>query len=223
MLQDNIEANDRSLYRLEVHARSLCVKEGELRKGDETKARVLDHAVQLASIRGLSGLTLGDLADDVGLSKSGLFKHFVSKEDLQRQVLEEALQRFGETVWRPVDHLPNGRPKLEAVFDRWLAWVDSGCARGGCVLVAASIELDDQPGPLRDMLKDRQARLRQRLIDQFLALRAPPLTRAEAEQAVFEMRSFVFGYSDAFRLLEDSRCRAQARRAFAALLDRLTD
>ncbi|MGA0603014.1 TetR/AcrR family transcriptional regulator [Caulobacter sp. KR2-114] len=192
-----------------------------LRKGDATHARILDEATRLAALRGLSAVSLADVATSAGLSKSGLFKHFDSKEAMQHEVLHRAWDRFVGYIWEPVAHLPPGRPRLEAVFDRWIGWGTDARPEGGCPINAMAIELDDQPGPLREAMRERQFAWRSRLVADFKALRDPPSPDDEAWQAVFEMKGYVLALGEASRLLEDGRAKDQARRAMANLLDRI--
>jgi AcrR family transcriptional regulator len=93
-----------------------------MRKGDETRAAILDRAVAEASRLGLEGLTIGNLARQVGLSKSGLFAHFGSKEELQLEVLAAGVERFVARVMAPAFRAPRGLPRIEALFEGWLAW-----------------------------------------------------------------------------------------------------
>src|SRR5262245_39290208 len=109
-----------------------------VRKGDETRLAVLDRAVELTRRVGLSRLSIGMLAEQAQLSKSGLFAHFRSKEALQVAVLEHARASFEASVARPALKAPRGEPRLRELFDLWLRW-DS--APGGCPFIAASIEL----------------------------------------------------------------------------------
>ena len=121
-------------------------------KGDLTKSSILNHATDLASQVGLTGLSIGVLAKDLELSKSGLFAHFKSKEALQIQVLEHGAGISSMAVVRPALQQPRGEPRLRALFDGWLGWDQNGALPGGCVFVAAASELDDRPGPVRDRL-----------------------------------------------------------------------
>ena len=125
-------------------------------KGEETRRAILDHALQVATTEGLEGLTIGRLAQDLRLSKSGLFAHFGSKEDLQLQVLETAIERFAEAVVRPALARPRGEPRVRALFENWLDWAEASFLPGGCVFIAAANELDDRPGALRDLLVSSQ-------------------------------------------------------------------
>lgn len=191
-----------------------------MRKGDATRARILDEAARQAALKGFGAVSLNDVAEAVGLSKSGLFKHFESKEAMELVALEREFDRFVEFVWTPVEDLPRGRPRLERIFDLWLDWSEVEKAAGGCLLMAASIELDDQPGPLRDLLQTRVRQWRRTLAREVKALRDPPLSDEEAAVFVFQMKSYVLGHNDTRRMLEDASARRLARQAFAGLLDR---
>src|SRR5512132_1431572 len=117
-----------------------------MRKGEATRAAILDRGVRLATQIGLEGLTIGRLATDLGLSKSGLFAHFHSKEALQIQVLDAAAERFVEKVVRPAVRQPRGEPRVMALCDQWLAWAKTTSGPGGCLFVAAAAEFDDRAG-----------------------------------------------------------------------------
>jgi AcrR family transcriptional regulator len=118
-------------------------------KGDETRQAILGRAFELANVSGLAGLSIGRLAEDTRLSKSGLFAHFGSKEALEVAVVEEASRQFVHDVVVPALAEARGLPRIRALFERWLAW---GQRPGGCFFVGASAELDDRPGPARDAL-----------------------------------------------------------------------
>ncbi len=121
-------------------------------KGQVTRQTILDRAVAVSSVTGLEKLTIGQLADDLKLSKSGLFAHFKSKEGLQLAVLDQAVDRFTELVVRPALKEPRGEPRVRALFERWMGWSRNTILPGGCLFVTASVEFDDQPGPVRDFL-----------------------------------------------------------------------
>lgn len=191
-----------------------------MKKGEATRARILEEAARQAALRGLTGVSLSDVAEAVGLSKSGLFKHFESKEDMHIAVVEMVTDRFRELIWVPAAELPPGRARLEKVFERWLQWCEDDWAESGCPLMQLSIELDDQPGPLRDVLHRQLQNFRKTVTREFLALRQPPLSDAEAQAAYFQMKSFVLGHSDARRMMGDTDARRSATAAFEALLDR---
>lgn len=190
-------------------------------KGDATRERIVEAAAQAASVRGLGAISLQDVADMVGLSKSGLFKHFQAKEAMQMAVLEWGAQRFLERNWWPFRDGPDARTRLLNVFDAWLDWTAGSDAPGGCILQAAAIEFDDQPGPLRDYLSAAQARWLGRLREEFKALAHPPLSDEDADQACFETKGFALSYNEQRRLLDDDKARGRAKAAFTRLLDRL--
>src|SRR6478752_5271854 len=113
----------------------------------------------IARASGVEGLSIGPLAAAVGMSKSGVFAHFGSREDLQLAVLEEAAQRFGNAVLMPSLSQPRGLPRLRAIMEHWFEWVRS-TAGGGCVLMASVMEYDDRPGALHDQVMHNERRWR---------------------------------------------------------------
>ena len=191
-----------------------------MRKGEATRLRILDEAAQQAALRGLTAVSLGDVAEAIGLSKSGLFKHFDSKEAMERAVVEKVLDHFTTFVWGPSKGVDSGRPRLEVIFDRWLDWAESEWPQSGCPLMAFTVELDDQPGELRDFFHERLQDWRRTVVREFRALRDPPLSEPEAQAAYFQMKSFLLGHSDARRMMGDTDARRSAHAAFDALLDR---
>jgi AcrR family transcriptional regulator len=192
-----------------------------MRKGAETRERILDQAVRLASRDGLDGLTIGTLSTELGLSKSGLFAHFGSKDELQLQVLQAAVERFEQTVIRPALSAPRGEPRIRAFFENWLAWEDDPGMPGGCLLIAASVELDDRPGPQRDFLSQaHQDRFQFMVKAARLGVEAGHF-RADLDpgQLAFEMNAIVLGYHHVHRMLRDDKAGDYARAAFERLLD----
>jgi AcrR family transcriptional regulator len=189
-------------------------------KGAETKERILEHAIRLASRDGLEGLTVAGLAGELGLSKSGLFAHFGSKDALQVEVLEAATSKFRDTVVRPALKAPRGEPRIRALFERWLAWGDDPNMLGGCILVTASVELDDRPGAPRDFLVATQRELLSTLAKAARIAAEVGHFRADvdAEQFAFELYSFILGYSHHKRLLRDPKAEARVRAAFDRLV-----
>jgi len=190
-------------------------------KGERTHTAILDHATGLASQVGLTGLTIGALAGDLELSKSGLFAHFQSKETLQIEVLEHAARRFSETVVCPALHEPRGARRMQALFDRWIAWERDEALPGGCIFVAAAAELDDRPG----LVRDRLVALQRDWIDVLATSVRKGIEsgsfRADAdpEQFAQDMYGVMLALHFHSRLLNDAAAEARARRAFAALLE----
>ena len=122
-----------------------------MRKGELTRAAILDMALELASRDGLEGLTIGLLADKMNMSKSGVFAHFGSREDLQLEVLKLYHHRFEQEVFFPSIKEPRGLPRLRAMFARWISRVSEEIA-SGCIYISGAVEYDDRPGPIREEL-----------------------------------------------------------------------
>lgn len=188
-------------------------------KGSETREAILDTASRLARTVGLGGLTIGSLAASADLSKSGLYAHFRSKESLQIQILEHTRKRFVAEVMAPSLSTPRGEPRVRALFENWLAW---DAKEGGCLFVAASSELDDQPGPVRDEL----VRYQQDWLDSLAEVFRTGLSEghfhpdADPEQFAFEVDGIMLSHHMFSRLFRDERSLARARDAFEALLSR---
>ena len=118
--------------------------------GERTRAAILREAARLATVDGLDGLSLANLADAVGMSKSGLFAHFRSKEELQLATVEAASEIFEDEVIEPAREAPAGVPRLRAYVERFLGHVEEGVFPGGCFFISAVGEFDARPGPVRD-------------------------------------------------------------------------
>ncbi|MGH7521388.1 MAG: TetR/AcrR family transcriptional regulator [Gemmatimonadales bacterium] len=190
-------------------------------KGERTRAAILDRATGLASQVGLTGLTIGVLADELNLSKSGLFAHFQSKETLQIDVLEHAAHRFSETVVRPALREPRGVPRLRALFERWIAWERDVALPGGCIFVAATAELDDRPGPVRDRLVALQRDWINVLATSLRKGVESGLFRSDADPDQFaqDMYGIMLALHFHRRLMRDAGAEVRARRAFDTLLE----
>jgi AcrR family transcriptional regulator len=121
-------------------------------KGETTREAILRRALDLASVEGLDGLTIGRLAADLEMSKSGVFAHFGSKQELQLATVGAAAERFRAAVIDPAAEVPEGAPRLRALASAYLDHIDSGAYQGGCFWAATSAEFDDRPGPVRDAI-----------------------------------------------------------------------
>jgi AcrR family transcriptional regulator len=191
-----------------------------MRKGEATREKILDTSLRMASRLGLDGVSFGDLANQLQISKSGLFAHFASKEDLQIETLGAAARRFTEAVLLPAFAKPRGLPRIRQVFENWMRWATDPGLPGGCLFVAASVELDDQEGRTRDFVVATQK--------QFLAALAQSARLAvqeghfhgdvDCDQFAFELHSILLGFNHARRLLRDPKAERRARAAFDRLL-----
>jgi AcrR family transcriptional regulator len=190
------------------------------RKGELTRQAVVEHAARMASRVGIEGLTIGALADELGLSKSGLFGHFKSKEALQLQALEFGIERFIDTVVKPSLATPRGEKRVRAVFERWLGWPEfSGLS--GCMFVALSAELDDQPGPVRERLVQSQKDWLDVIANCVRTGTAEGDFRkdVDADQFAHELYGIMLANHHAERLLQDKAAAERTRRAFERLLN----
>lgn len=188
-------------------------------KGAATRQTVLAEATAIASRLGLGGLTIGSLATQVDMSKSGLFAHFRSKEALHLQVLAYARDAFVAEVVRPALRAPRGEARVRALFENWLASVD---VDAGCLFVSASTEFDDQPGPVREQLVADHRDLND-VIAQIFRAGVADGQFAEAtdpEQFAHDLHAVMLGYFHTRRLLGDPRAETFTRNAFEALLTR---
>jgi AcrR family transcriptional regulator len=186
-------------------------------KGDETRQAVLDNAVELARRLGLGGLTIGTLAEQTQLSKSGLFAHFRSKEALQVAVLEHAAASFQASVAQPAVKAPRGEQRVRELFERWLEW-DS--RPGGCPFIAAATEFDDQPGPVRDRLVGDLRDLFEMICAVFRTGISEGQFRDDADPDQFaqDFYGVILVCHQMTRLFGDERAQDRARQALDALL-----
>ena len=188
-------------------------------KGGTTREAILGTAVGRACRVGLGGLTIGDLAGSLGMSKSGLYAHFGSKESLQLAVLDQARREFTETVIRPALAAPRGEERVRALFERWIA---CGLVRapGGCLFVKASMELDEQDGLVRDQLARDHRDLYATVATVFRTGVATGQFRADADPDQFaaDLDGVMLAFYHWHRLLDDKLSPVRARRGFEALL-----
>ncbi|WP_029012889.1 TetR/AcrR family transcriptional regulator [Niveispirillum irakense] len=191
-------------------------------KGERTRAVILDQALAMTSTDGLTGLTIGTLADRLGMSKSGLFAHFGSKEMLQAAVLDRAAELFADTVVRPALQQPRGLPRVLALFENWIRWTLHPVLPGGCPIQAASIEFDDRPGPLRDHIRQHQEDLRRVIMGAVRRAVDEGHLRADldVEQFAFEGMSLCYGFTQIYRLFQDPKAESWVRLAIQGLVER---
>jgi len=189
-------------------------------RGLRTREAILARAVDIASVEGLEGLTVGSLAEQLGMSKSGLFAHFGSKEELQLATVEKARQMFIAEVTRPAIAGRKGMPRLWRIIDLWLALVERNVFKGGCFFSAASFEFDSRRGVVRDRIAE--------IMHEWIGV----ITRAvyEAQKAdhvdptvdptrlAFEVHAMAMGAHWAYQLLDDRHAYARAR---TTLLEKL--
>ena len=189
-------------------------------KGEQTREAILTHALGLATRIGFEGLSIGRLAEDLRMSKSGLFAHFRSKEALQLEILRMAGARMVDAVVKPALVAPRGEPRLRALFDRWLAWEQSPSLPGGCPFMAASFELDDRPGPVRDFVVQRLRDWIDTLAGAARIAVQEGHFRADldCEQFAHQCQGIGLAFVHASRLMRDPQARARAQVAFESLL-----
>ncbi len=188
-------------------------------KGAETRERILDRAFRIATRDGLEGLTIGALASELGLSKSGLFAHFGSKEDMQVEVLRAASARFTATVAAPALRAPRGLPRLRKFFDLWLSWLTDPSMPGGCLFMSAAAELDDREGKPRDLLVEMQQELRSmivRIVEG--AIEEGHFRKVDPAQVAFDLHSIMFGFNVERRLFRNADAEARPRASFERLV-----
>ncbi|NQD35852.1 TetR/AcrR family transcriptional regulator [Permianibacter sp. IMCC34836] len=189
-------------------------------KGEQTRQHILGTALGMARERGLEGLTIGSLADGLAMSKSGVFAHFGSKEELQIAVLKEAAERFAEQVLRPALAQPRGVARVRAILQHWLAYSVASGLPGGCLFIAAAAEFDDKPGPVRDFLQQQQSQWRLSLLKAIqMAVDAGELpAETDPEQFGFELFALVLASHHDQRLLGETQALGRAQRGFERLL-----
>jgi len=190
-------------------------------KGARTKQGILDRAVDIASVEGLEGLTIGRLAEELEMSKSGLFAHFGSKEELQLATVEAARQRFVDSMFRPALKAPRGYSRLVAICRAWLAYIKRGVFPGGCFFAAASFEFDGRPGPIRDAVVAA--------MDVWLDALEKAIRMAKEEghidrdvdvkQLAFELNAIFFGANFSYQMRDDKRALGRAWKAIETRLE----
>ena len=178
-----------------------------------TRESILARAVDLSSSEGLEGLTIGRLASELGMSKSGLFGHFGSKEELQLATIDAAVRRFVEEVIVPATKEEPGREQLRALCEGYFDYLERRVFPGGCFFAAAAAEFDGRPGPVRDAISGGVSAWLSVLEHQ-----AEVAGAEDPEQLAFELHSLALGANSAHQLFGDEDAFSRARAAMRRLL-----
>ena len=189
-------------------------------KGAETRSTILRQAISMASVFGLGGLTIGRLATQTSMSKSGLFGHFGSKEALQFAVLEMVTEDLTNQVAQPALEELTGERRLRKLFSNWMEWIGTDQHPGGCPLMSAFVELDDQPGELRNFLVEQQIewldcirRMAQKTVSE-----GNFQSGLDTRQFAFEFHNIGLGFNFSLRLLRDPDALDRANIVFNNLI-----
>jgi AcrR family transcriptional regulator len=198
--------------------------DGRQQRADGARSRdaILQAATELATVEGLDGLSIGRLAERVGMSKSGLFAHFRSKEDLQLATIDAAAEMFDREVWQPGRAAPAGARRVLSLCEAFFSYLERAVFPGGCFFVAAAAELDAKPGPVRDHLREVYSRILEGLAG---AVReAQGLGEIDAAEDVaqltFELDSLMLGANFAYVFFADRAALGRARLAIRQRLAR---
>jgi|SRR5215469_12345837 len=187
------------------------------RRAEKTRSEILKRAVDIASAEGLEGVSIGRLATELSMSKTGIFAHFGSKEELQLATINMAKEIFVEEVVGPALKSPPGISRLSALLQAWLSYVERSVFRGGCFFAAASAEFDSRPGKVRDKIAELTKAWVVGLEDEVReAKKLNQLSkRVDPRQLVFELHAYVQEANWAFKLFNDKASFARARSAIA--------
>jgi AcrR family transcriptional regulator len=190
-------------------------------KGEQTREKIITTAISLASVYGLQDLSIGRLASESQLSKSGLFAHFNSKENLQAQIIQRVTDLYIEFVLSPAIAHSRGIPRIRAIFNNWKNWIDGETLPGGCLALASAVEFDDRPGIVRQEVVIMVRNLLNMLERSARIAVEEGHFRHDADtyQFAFELNSIVCGYHMNSRLLEDPDAGNRSDEAFERLLD----
>jgi AcrR family transcriptional regulator len=197
-------------------------EDGRRVRGERTRRAILAKAVEIASAEGLEGLSIGSLASELGVSKSGLFAHFGSKEELQLETVERAGELFAEHVWDPVADIEPGIVQLVALMDSWLSYFRRGVFSGGCFFSNAHHEFDGRrPGPVREQLANQKRRWSKALVHHVRVAqrRGEIRTDVDPEQLAFELDAAGVLANSLWQLNGDTQAFKHARAAIRGRLE----
>jgi AcrR family transcriptional regulator len=195
--------------------------DGRKVRGDRTRRAILQAAVNIASVEGLEGLTIGRLATELDMSKSGLFAHFGSKEELQIATVRAAAAIFAHRVIHPAEErFEPGIARLDAMLASWLDYMERGTFAGGCFFAAATIEMDGRPGPVRDAVAAQMVGWAELLADYArTAIERGEMSPAtDPEQLAFELDALGTAVNTSWQLHENAAVFDRGRRAIAGRL-----
>jgi AcrR family transcriptional regulator len=188
-------------------------------RGEDTKQAILETGLDMASQFGLEAVSIGGLAQKTDMSKSGLFAHFQSKENLQIEILKHAADLFAADVVVPALKTKAGTGRIEALVNNWIRWTDK--LTGGCVFVTASTDFKDRPGKVRDVLLRQQ----ETWIDCLRRMAQSAIASgdfrkdADCDQFAFELYSLLLGFHLYYKLLNNKDIQEHQRKALKRLLD----
>jgi AcrR family transcriptional regulator len=191
-------------------------------KGEQTRQKILNRALAMASEVGMEGLSIGALAEEAKLSKSGLFAHFKSKEALQLEVLQEAINRFAAEVLQPVFAAPRGEARLHKLFDQYLLWLRGENDRLGCPFQKMAAEYSNRESPVRERLVESMIDWREQVTRIVAGAVSTGYLRADLNVGLFvyEFAGIAMVFQQSCRLMRDPQAEPRALAVFEALLQR---
>lgn len=187
--------------------------DGRRVRGSNTRKAILAHALQLASTEGLEDLSIAQLAGELGMSKSGLFAHFGSKEELQLSTIRAARRVFSDVAVTPAMEAEPGLARLRALLGAWFDYIGSDTFVGGCVLMEAAAEFDNRPGPVRDLIAETMAMWMGLLVEQAAAAVERGEIDADPDQLAWELHAFGLGLNWDVQLNDSPDALRRARTA----------
>ena len=192
-----------------------------LAKGQQTKAAIIEVALRIAAQVGLEGLSIGTLAEAMGMSKSGVFAHFGSRDELQISVVREYYARFEQQVFAPSMQAQRGLPRVRALFDQWMRFTTAELD-SGCIFISGAVEFDDRPGPVRDALADAVSAWMSAMARAVAQAREVGHLQPEADdrQIGFEIHGLILALHYEARFLQRPGAVERARRGFDNILAR---
>ncbi len=224
-MPDDVSSANRTRRRVAPSAqpspRSKALGVRALQKGQQTKLAIIEAALGLSSQIGLEGLSIGVLAEVTQMSKSGVFAHFGSREELQISVIREYFHRFEQEVFYPALQAPRGLPRLRALFDNWMKRVTVEL-QSGCIFISGAVEFDDRAGPVRDALAHSVQTWLQALDRAVVQARDCGHLRADVDphQVGFEIHGLILALHYEARFLKTPGSIERANRGFNNILAR---